>query len=68
VLYILIGLFFVVLEHKMNETDFTEMSRQEALCVVGASVVHYLRLSFTYPFYLAEDGLLLLSNRGKEGE
>ena len=65
-LYMLVGLFFVVLESRMNPTDYSEMGRLEALCVMGSVIVHYLRLSFTYPLYLAEDVLLWASNRGKD--
>jgi len=52
----------------MNPTDYSEMGRLEALCVMGSVIVHYLRLSFTYPLYLAEDVLLWASNRGKDAE
>lgn len=70
VLYALAGLFFVVLESRVNPTDYSEMGRLEALCVMGAVMVHYFRLTVTYPSYLLEDVLLWASNRGKgeEGE
>lgn len=66
VIYVLVGLFFVVLESRTSHTDYSEMSRLEALLVMGSVMIHYFRLSVTYPAYVAEDVLLWASNKVQE--
>ena len=71
IIYLLVGLFFVVLEYKLNivyMVDFKEMNRAEALCVVGAQIAHYLRVWVTFPLYLVEDVLIIASNKVGEEE
>ena len=67
-IYLSVGLFFVVLEHRLNILDFKEMNRAEALCVVGAQAAHYLRMWIAYPLYVIEDVLIIVSNKVAEEE
>jgi hypothetical protein len=66
-IYLSIGLFFVVLEHKLNMVDYEGATRRQLICGILQQTTHYFRIWLTYPLYLLEDALIIASN-GKEEE
>lgn len=65
-LYMLIGLYWIKLEHDMFDMDYAGATRRELVCGLTQQIVHYLRVGMVWPLYLAEDLALHFENQGVE--
>ena len=63
VLYLILGVFFTIIEHRSYEYDFTGFTNSELVCSVLQQLIHYSRYIFTYPWYLLEDIVVYIDNR-----
>jgi hypothetical protein len=64
VVYIAIGLFVAYLEHRLVD-DGSEWEQSTSAKLLGAVqlVIHYSRLTLTWPWYLLEEWVIKASNR-----
>lgn len=57
------GGFYMILEHRCFDFDFSEATRGQMILVALQQTIHYFRVALLWPSYLVEDFLIYLSNR-----
>lgn len=62
-LYAIVGIIWVRLEHNTFQFDFTGMDTVNSMFTVTQQIIHYFRVMAVWPLYVAEDLLIYLDNR-----
>ena len=62
-IYFGVGFFFVLLENRLNLVDYEGLTRRQSIYAVLRQSVHFSRFWLTYPWYVAEDFLIILEHR-----
>lgn len=64
IFYLGIGLFVAYLEHRLvDDGSEWEQTTRDKLLGAAQLVVHYSRLTLTWPWYLVEEWIIKASNR-----
>lgn len=61
-IYLIVGMIWVKLEHDTFDFDFGDLSGRETAITVAQQANHYLRVLVCWPLYVIEDFLLWLDN------
>jgi len=67
-IYLIIGILYVYLEHKTFDFNFEGMSGFVIFLNILQQITHYLRVFVAWPFYMIEDMILFMLNRCEEEE
>lgn len=66
-LYIIVGIFFVILEHRCYEwSELDDMNLRSRSLNIIQQFIHYSRYVLTWPWYLLEDFVMWLDDIEEE--